>query len=75
MLPFLDKEASMDEYEIRQKIKQLIEEHRRLDEAANDMARKNTVDMIEMQRLKKRKLQLKDEIIQLESMLHPDIPA
>ncbi len=60
-----------EERKIRQKIALLQDEHRSLDFKIATLA----VNMLEMQRLKKQKLSLKDEISRLSSMLHPDIVA
>nr|WP_275584531.1 YdcH family protein [Stenotrophomonas sp. NLF4-10] len=49
-------------------------EHRSLDERIAQLAT-NPDDELEAKRLKKRKLQLKDCIARLESMLIPDEPA
>ncbi len=53
----------------------LRKEHRELDETIRDMAATGPYDPIELQRLKKRKLQLKDEITRLGSARLPDIIA
>jgi hypothetical protein len=58
--------------------KQLIElriEHRDLDEVIGRLAVELDSDEIQLRRLKKRKLALKDEIAQLESALVPNIIA
>jgi hypothetical protein len=49
--------------------------HRELDEKISKLAEDGTFDQIQMQRLKKEKLQLKDEIAEIESQLLPDIIA
>jgi hypothetical protein len=57
---------------------QLLEmrsEHRDLDEIIHEMIDSQHPDQLRIQRLKKRKLRLKDSIIRLESMLIPDIDA
>ena len=57
---------------------QLVElrrEHRELDESIKDMAATAPYDPIELQRMKKRKLHIKDEIARLDSALLPDIIA
>ena len=61
-------------HELNQRIAELRAEHRSLDE---DIARlaANPDDDLEAKRLKKRKLQLRDCITKLESMLIPDEPA
>ena len=59
----------------KQRLAELRDEHRKLDEEITEMASKRDVDQIDVQRLKKRKLQLKDEIVRLESAIVPDIIA
>ena len=50
-------------------------EHRGLDVAIDRLAETVSTDDLQLRRLKKRKLQLKDQIIQLKMQLVPDIPA
>ncbi|GAA6189042.1 DUF465 domain-containing protein [Litorivita sp. NS0012-18] len=50
-------------------------EHRDLDEAIHALTERGTADALTMQRLKKRKLRLKDLIAQIEDRLTPDIIA
>lgn len=50
-------------------------EHRDLDEAIAALTARGTSDQLTMQRLKKRKLRLKDLIAQIEDRLTPDIIA
>ncbi len=50
-------------------------EHRDLDEAITAMNQRGTSDPLTLQRLKKRKLRLKDIIATLEDRLTPDILA
>ena len=50
-------------------------EHRRLDEEINGLLASGSVDQIEIARLKKRKLMLKDEIAALADKIVPDILA
>ena len=66
-----------DEYEeqLREKLAHLMEEHRDLDDVINRLMRTPPIDFIQLQRLKKRKLSLKDEIQKVESDLIPDIIA
>ena len=54
---------------------QLKAEHRDLDDAINALATRSVPDMIQIQRLTKRKLFLRDEIMRTESKLLPDIIA
>jgi hypothetical protein len=62
----------MDETEIIRLIGVLREEHRNLDEA---ILLAPAGDQMQVARLKKRKLKLKDEIASLEDQLIPDIIA
>ena len=50
-------------------------EHRELDDVITRLAERAPVDQLELQRLKKRKLLLKDQIAKIESELLPDIIA
>jgi hypothetical protein len=50
-------------------------EHRDLDDAIGALVEKGTADQLTLQRLKKRKLALKDKISRLEDRLTPDIIA
>lgn len=50
-------------------------EHRDLDDAIRALAERGTADQLTLQRLKKRKLQLKDRIARIEDRLTPDITA
>ncbi|MEI8396847.1 MAG: DUF465 domain-containing protein [Rhodospirillaceae bacterium] len=59
----------------RQKLAGLKQEHRDLDDVIARLAAEAPFDRLQLQRLKKRKLALKDQITHLESLLHPDIIA
>ena len=50
-------------------------EHRDLDDAIHALVDKGTSDQLTIQRLKKRKLRLKDQIAMIEDRLAPDIIA
>jgi len=56
-------------------LKELEQEHRDLDEILIQLHERKTVDFLQIQRLKKRKLVLKDRIIFLKNKLDPDIIA
>ncbi len=58
-----------------QRISQLELEHRDLDDVIKRVQDGVYVDQLQLRRLKKRKLQLKDEITRLKSSLIPDITA
>lgn len=64
-----------DEEELREKLVELQSEHRDLDEVIDRLTQHQPVDFIQLQRLKKRKLALKDMIQKIESDLLPDIIA
>jgi hypothetical protein len=68
------QEGGMDEREILHRIEQLRSEHRDLDAAIGALLAMGG-DQLQIARLKKRKLMLKDEIAQLEDRLIPDIIA
>lgn len=63
------------EREIRTELARLREDHRNLDAAIAAVASAKDVDPVQLQRLKKRKLALKDRISRLEDGLLPDIIA
>ena len=60
---------------IRQRLAELQSEHRDLDDVIAQITLGGAFDQLQVQRLKKRKLMLKDQIAQLESELLPDIIA
>ncbi len=53
-------------------LKNFEQEHRDLDEILIALQEKNTVDFLQIQRLKKRKLILKDKILEIQNKLEPD---
>lgn len=59
----------------RQRLAQLRIEHRDLDDAIGRLLEGPYVDQLQVRRLKKRKLALKDTIARLESELIPDLDA
>ena len=60
---------------IQKKLEELLSEHRDLDAVINSMVSVQGFDQLQLQRLKKRKLGLKDEIIKLKALIVPDIIA
>ncbi len=64
-----------DEVAARAKLAQLTQEHRDLDAAIEAMTQQGNADLLALSRLKKRKLQLKDEITEINNGLLPDIIA
>ncbi len=64
----------IEKQKIREKLDELKQEHRDLDDAIHHMP-KTIHTQLQLSRLKKHKLHLKDEIIKLENLLIPDILA
>lgn len=65
----------MDQADIRARIELLKQDHRDLDAAIEALGQLPMPDMIQLQRFKKKKLRLRDEISSLEDLLIPDIIA
>ncbi|MCW8829725.1 MAG: DUF465 domain-containing protein [Gammaproteobacteria bacterium] len=61
--------------EMHQQLEALQLEHRDLDAAINALQENHYLDQLQMSRMKKRKLMLKDAIARLESKLIPDLNA
>ncbi len=66
---------SPDSSEIDQKLAELRAAHRALDEQITQLIEEGFPDQLQVQRLKKQKLALKDRIARLESDRLPDIIA
>jgi hypothetical protein len=60
---------------IRDHLERLREEHRDLDAAIEALTRAGAIDQLQLQRLKKRKLALRDRLYALEDESTPDIIA
>lgn len=65
----------MDDQEIHRQLEALRSEHRDLDMAIDALGGTGSADQLQLARLKKRKLKLRDEIALLEDQLIPDIIA
>jgi hypothetical protein len=63
------------EREIRTRISALLSEHRDLDDMIARVSERAPFDQLQMQRMKKRKLAIKDQLSRLENMLIDDIIA
>jgi len=72
-----DQEDNVDRELFRnvEKLRALRIEHRDLDEVITRLSMDIHVDELQLKRLKKRKLILKDQILKLESQLIPDLNA
>ena len=64
-----------DAEQVRARVIELEIEHRDLDDAIERLQDAPNRDDLRLTRLKKRKLQLKDQILRLKMQLVPDIPA
>ena len=67
--------TSEEERELREQLARLQQLHRDLDAAIAALQDSPRADIIQLQRLKKRKLQLRDRITFIEDELTPDIIA
>ncbi len=65
----------MNEQELRKRLELLRSEHRDLDAAIAALTETGSTDQLQIARLKKRKLRLKDQISMIEDSLLPDIIA
>ena len=59
-------------YKLLEKLKEYMQEHSDLDQILIQLQEKHTVDFLQIQRLKKRKLVLKDKISHMQNELEPD---
>ena len=66
---------SLEQSEIQERIIALQQEHRDLDDAIAALVDKGVCDQLLLQRMKKRKLALRDLMGRLEALLVPDIIA
>jgi hypothetical protein len=62
-------------FQLRQRLEELRCEHRDLDDVLTHLVNARPFDQLQMQRMKKRKLRLKDEMLKIEDELLPDIIA
>ena len=72
-----DEESNVntDLFKNIERLRQLRIEHRDLDDIISRLTMDFKIDELQMKRLKKRKLMLKDQITRLESQLIPDLNA
>lgn len=71
-MPNLD---TLQEIALRSKLQELIQQHRDLDVAILSLEKSGTGDQLQLRRLKKMKLDLKDKMLRIETLLIPDIIA
>ena len=65
----------IQEVQLRNELQNSIQQHRDLDTAILSLEQTGTGDQLQLRRLKKMKLDLKDKIQRIENMLIPDIIA
>ena len=66
---------ALQQVQLRVKLRQLEQEHMDLDAAITAFEASGAGDQLQIRRLKKKKLALKDQIIAIENLLIPDIIA
>lgn len=71
-MPRLDK---LQELALRTQLQNLIHQHRDMDAAIQSLEDTGTSDQLQLRRLKKMKLDIKDKIQRIENLLIPDIIA
>ncbi len=72
----MNSSAKMEQFEVlRVELAVLRQEHRDLDAAIHALHDRGTPDMLILQRLKRQKLSIKDQIARLEDRITPDIIA
>lgn len=70
-----DQQDDSSQEQIQAMLEQLRSEHRDLDDVIQQISERLPFDQLQVQRLKKRKLIIKDQIARLEDQLIPDIIA
>lgn len=71
----MSDDTTSDQESLHLRLSELKTEHRDLDDVIARITDAQPFDQLQVQRLKKRKLGLKDEILKIESELLPDIIA
>ncbi|MCA0433580.1 MAG: DUF465 domain-containing protein [Proteobacteria bacterium] len=66
---------ALEQVQLRTQLRILQQEHRDLDDAIAALETAGNVDQLQLRRLKKKKLALKDQMIIVENKLIPDIIA
>lgn len=73
--PFRPMQLPPPDIDLREQLSKLVAEHRELDQQIVALEAAPHADQLQVKRLKKRKLAIKDRIISLEDRLLPDIIA
>jgi len=71
----IDVDETTDRETLERQLEELKSAHRDLDDVIARITEEAPFDQLQIQRLKKRKLQLKDQMAKVESLLLPDIIA
>ena len=72
----LTRVCVMNEQEqLKKRLERLKDEHRELDTMINNMLSESVVNQLAVQRLKKKKLQVRDQISKINALFLPDIIA
>ncbi|ACB94095.1 YdcH family protein [Beijerinckia indica] len=71
----VDRLSEDERISLQTELEHLRQEHRDLDAAIEALLHLSTTDRLQVQRLKKRKLVLRDRIVFIEDLLTPDIIA
>ena len=66
---------ALQQVQLRGKLRSLEQEHADMDAAISALEQSGSADQLQLRRLKKKKLALKDHIISIENLLIPDIIA
>jgi len=69
------QQHAVERNQLEQRIFQLSVEHRDLDDVIKRLGDQLNYDQLQLQRLKRRKLLLKDQISWLQRQIDPDVPA
>ncbi len=64
-----------DSHALTIRLKELAQEHRDLDAAIDALQMAARIDQLQLQRLKKKKLRLRDEMARIQDLIYPDIIA
>ncbi|VAW63310.1 hypothetical protein MNBD_GAMMA09-529 [hydrothermal vent metagenome] len=67
--------AEIDQEQLRERLHEISLEHRDLDDVIHRLQITGGIEQMQLQRLKKRKLKLKEMIVKIEDQLIPDILA
>jgi len=67
--------SEQEKQRLEERLFELKQEHRDLDDVITHLSSQGVIEELQLKRFKKRKLKLKDTILQLENELIPDILA